>query len=57
MNAGQQIAGVAVYGYPRTTRRRPVKYTTRRRHCPACLTNQDTSTCPATCPERAEATR
>ncbi|MEV5819356.1 hypothetical protein AB0L22_09285 [Micromonospora haikouensis] len=56
MTAGQQIAGVATNGRPRTTRK-PVEYTPRPARCPACLVDTDTSPHPANCPTREDATR
>ncbi|MFI1194126.1 hypothetical protein ACH4T9_12825 [Micromonospora sp. NPDC020750] len=51
MTAGQQIAGVATYGRPRTACRRPVEYTAHAPTC-VCFTDRDTSPCPQNCPTR-----
>lgn len=58
MTGGEQIAGVATYGYPRTTRRpavsppEPVPTV-----CPACLTDQQTDVCPTDCLTRKDKNR
>jgi hypothetical protein len=55
MTAGEQIAGVAVGGHPRTTRR--VVYELAPTVCPACLTDQRTDVCPTDCPSREDQQR
>lgn len=56
MTAGEQVAGVATTGRPRTTR--PVDYEPVPTVCPICGTDLNTTqSCPLNCPTREDTNR